>query len=351
MKVLFLIDKSAHNFREIIGFMENRFKDIDKKYIVIDRRSEYNFDDLPNTYRINSYLQFLKNVSVRNLFFECDKIIVSGIFVWQFVLLMFPKDILTKCCFQFWGGDYTRFRNNGFSSYLIKKIIQYQLKHIKAVILLEESEKKEFEFFFDFSGKYFFIPVPNGPERDLIIDKYIRKSQHKEKQRRIIIGNSATKSNNHLEIFDILKNNKLKNASILCPLSYGDSDYAKIVNEKGYEYFKDNFFPIFKMLSFSDYVELLSTCDVGIYNHDRQQALGNISLMIGLKKKVYLRKGGPCWNHFERYGIILNDIGELSCSDEIKLFSWSKENQITNSLGYMEWRESFFTIWDSIIRD
>lgn len=352
MKVLFLLDKSANNFREIIGFMEEKFQEIDKMYIVIDRRNEHNFDGLPNTYKINSYLQFLKNKSLRRLFFKCEKIIVSGIFVWQFVLLMFPKTIITKCYFQFWGGDYTRFRVNSFKNFFLKYIIQNQLDNIKSVILLEESEKEEFESIFKFNRYYFYIPVPIGPERNKIINSAIKiKSGIVNQNKRIIIGNSATETNHHIDIFKSLKNLKLNNIDILCPLSYGDPNYAKKVISIGYELFGENFFPIVDFMSFDKYIELLSTCDVGIYNHDRQQSLGNISFMIALGKKIYLRKNGPCWNHFSRFNIRLNDIDTLSDSSVDEIFKWNKEDGNNNYLGFERWRQHFYVVWNKILSD
>ena len=46
MKVLFFIEKSGGNFIELIDYLESYFPDYEKKYIVIDRRREYDFSKL-----------------------------------------------------------------------------------------------------------------------------------------------------------------------------------------------------------------------------------------------------------------------------------------------------------------
>ena len=101
----------------------------------------------------------------------------------------------------------------------------------------------------------------------------------------ILIGNSATLSNNHLDIFDIIKNT---NKKILVPLSYGAydfKDYKSRIISNGNEVFKNNFIPITSYLPINDYNKLLLSCNSVIMYHIRQQALGNIfnSLFFGMR--------------------------------------------------------------------
>ena len=79
----------------------------------------------------------------------------------------------------------------------------------------------------------------------------------------ILIGNSATFSNNHLDVFDIIKNTTSK---IVVPLSYGAydyQDYKKRIIFEGNKIFKDNFLPIESFLTIKKYNKLLMS---GIYD-------------------------------------------------------------------------------------
>ena len=42
-------------------------------------------------------------------------------------------------------------------------------------------------------------------------------------------------------------------------------------------------------LPLSDYLKILGKIDIAIFNHERQQAVGNITSLLGLGKKVYIK--------------------------------------------------------------
>lgn len=350
MNVLFLIDKSNSNFRLLIDYLEKKFPKYDKEYLVIDRRKEKDFSGLPNTTRVTNYSDFVFNHSLRNKFKHADKIIVSGVFVWQYVLISFSKKVIQKCYLQFWGGDYTRFREKSIRNTIDKSIIQKILNDVKGVILLEISERKTFESIFRFKGDFFAVPVTSDPEKQLaIISSVLNKSMNDKK--RIIIGNSATETNCHIEIFEMMKGKDWTNVEICCPLSYGDMEYAKFVINEGKRIFGDSFVPITEMMNYKDYIGLLASCDVGIYNHNRQQGLGNISLLTRLGKKVYVRKDGECWNHYSRFGITLNSTEDIKKESSIEILKWNHSNAELNQFGMKKRDDSFEAEWQRILED
>ena len=117
----------------------------------------------------------------------------------------------------------------------------------------------------------------------------------------IQVGNSADYSNNHFEIFEKLK--KFKNIRIYCPLSYGDKIYADKVIKKGKEIFGEKFIPITKFLEYSKYLEFLSQIDIAIFAHNRQQAVGNITSLLGMKKTVYLKERVTTYSMLKELGV------------------------------------------------
>ncbi|MBU1097103.1 MAG: TDP-N-acetylfucosamine:lipid II N-acetylfucosaminyltransferase [Bacteroidetes bacterium] len=118
----------------------------------------------------------------------------------------------------------------------------------------------------------------------------------------IFIGNSSTITNNHLEIFNILKDFNLKNRKIIVPLNYGDMYYRKIILKKGIKDFGDTFSPILELLQLEDYNKLLLTSSIFIMNHYRPQAMGNIITALWLGGRVYLSKKNVLYNYFKRLG-------------------------------------------------
>lgn len=106
----------------------------------------------------------------------------------------------------------------------------------------------------------------------------------------ILLGNSATYSNNHIEAIDQLRKYNLKNRKIVIPLSYGKEDVADYIASYATEVLgKEKVFLLKDFLSFSKYNEILNTCEIVIMNQLRQQAVGNIVQSLINGSHLYLR--------------------------------------------------------------
>ena len=124
----------------------------------------------------------------------------------------------------------------------------------------------------------------------------------------ILLGNSATPSNHHIEIFEKLMNFSGFDFSVYTPLSYGDQRYSKHVIDTGNRILGKKFIPLLDFLPKAEYLNLLTGIDIVVFNHDRQQAMGNLISLLGLGKTVYLRKGTSQWKLFNELGIAVYDV-------------------------------------------
>jgi len=125
----------------------------------------------------------------------------------------------------------------------------------------------------------------------------------------ILIGNSATYENNHLDIFDLLNRVCVKKYKFIVPLSYGVDKYGEIlknrVTDKENVIFLDNYMPL------DDYINVIIECDNVIMGHIRQQALGNILSMLYLGAKVFLLERNPIYTYLKENGLYVYSIEEL----------------------------------------
>lgn len=140
----------------------------------------------------------------------------------------------------------------------------------------------------------------------------------------ILIGNSATPTNNHFDIFKKLSKLQLsKNSKILVPLSYGSPEYRRKVIEIGYKLFNNQFEPITEFMDFNSYVKLIKTCSVIIMNHKRQQGAGNVGIGLYLGAKVFLNPESPLYKNYINQGTIIFSTRELDkiLSEEISTIS------------------------------
>ena len=123
----------------------------------------------------------------------------------------------------------------------------------------------------------------------------------------ILVGNSCTWENNHAEVFERLKELGVMGRRIVVPLSYGkDRDDFRPVMELGARCFGREFSPILEEMPFGEYRALLRTCGAAIFNHERQQAVGNIVLMLWNGGKVFLSARSPVYAYFRSIGIVVS---------------------------------------------
>jgi hypothetical protein len=138
------------------------------------------------------------------------------------------------------------------------------------------------------------------------IDNVLNKSN-------ILLGNSADPSNNHLDVFDKLRNFNFKDRKLFVPLSYGGTaEYKEKVIDSGKEIFGDSFVPLLDFMSLDKYNEILSSCGFAIFNHVRQQGVGNIVSMGHLGAKLFLNSKSPVLKYFSNLGMKIFDIDTMN---------------------------------------
>lgn len=131
----------------------------------------------------------------------------------------------------------------------------------------------------------------------------------------ILVGNSASPSNNHADVFALLATLPLGSRRIIVPLSYGDAAYRDAVIARGRELFGERFVPIVDFLALEQYNALIAECSVAIMGHRRQQGLGNIGTMMLLGARVFVDPASTVYRHFRSRGAVVNSLGELANGD------------------------------------
>jgi dTDP-N-acetylfucosamine:lipid II N-acetylfucosaminyltransferase len=118
----------------------------------------------------------------------------------------------------------------------------------------------------------------------------------------ILLGNSASYTNNHLEAFNILSSLDLKGREVITPLSYGNPVYSKEIIKQGSSILKSNFEPLIEFLPLEAYNQVLWSCGVVVMNHYRQQGVGNILASLWMGCKVYLSERNLVLGYLKRIG-------------------------------------------------
>ena len=259
---------------------------------------------------------FLGTVQLLKKMKNADRVHIHGLFsFWLLGILALNKRIGKKVVWYIWGDDlYCLTRVKGsFTNKLHLFLRTKACSHIEYIatdimgdyqrakkILMRDYKFFELRFTKDFiSG---ILPY--------VDDEYPHDSIN------ILVGNSATKTNHHIEVFEKLRKYRTENIKVYVPLSYGSNSYAESVISEGKRIFGDKFYPMTKFMEKEQYFRFLMTIDVAIFANDRQQALGNIVALLYAGKKVYMRKNISSWETLrEEYEIDISDYSVIEDED------------------------------------
>ena len=134
---------------------------------------------------------------------------------------------------------------------------------------------------------------------------------------RVLFGNSATPSNNHLDVIDELSTFLDRGYDILCPLSYGNSDYGDLVEKAGVKRYGSRFVALRSYMALDSYTELIGGCGVAVMNQVRQQGMGNVVSMLYRGARVYLHPFSPVGRHFRNLGCTLFETTDITSDMEL----------------------------------
>lgn len=136
-----------------------------------------------------------------------------------------------------------------------------------------------------------------------------------EEPMNILLGNSATLSNNHLEALRVISNRKDQINTCTIPLSYGGNrEYIDDIDQTARKLLGSKSHALREMMPKKAYFQTLEDCDVIIMNHKRQQALGNILWALNTGRTVYLNSKGVMWKHFKSKGYAVKSLCEIESS-------------------------------------
>lgn len=243
------------------------------------------------------------NIKFLKALYAADRIYLHGLFEIRIVVVLFFQPwLLRKCYWIVWGGDLYVYRQpRSTIKAKVKEFIRASvIKGMSGLITHVRGDYQLAREWYDVTGEYYYSFVyPSNLYKNIPITK----KNENDSITYIQVGNSADPSNNHLEVFDKLNALKFENIHIICPLSYGDQAYAEKVVNRGKELFGENFEPLLTFMSFDKYLNILTKIDVAIFNHSRQQAVGNINTLLGLGKKVYIREEITTWAYCEEHDL------------------------------------------------
>lgn len=334
-----------------IAFMEERFEG-EFAYILVGDNTvaEIHRKSSDKTIFISERSQLVFNKRCRKLLADADAIIINWV---DGVILSLLRPYRKKIGLLFWGGDLVFFLKGLDASSLISKVrhlfIKKQIEKAPCIITLTNGEIEQLRLRCQCEGKWFLGSFMSNTMKEI---KELQPTRDKYGSIRILLGNSATKTNRHVEAMQMLSKFKDENIEVFAPLSYGDMSYAKEVKAEGERLFGKKFKPLLSMMDSSQYLSFLSSISVGVFNHNRQQGIGNVSRLLAFGSKVYLSEDGPMLleNLNEGFSVFRTEgIRDLTFEE---FYQMRQEDRLKNmaKASFDSYADEAVKLWTPIIR-
>ena len=163
---------------------------------------------------------------------------------------------------------------------------------------------------------FFYYPL------DIILGKELMNSEVCGNS--IMIGNSASGTNNHEYVMRILSKLDIGSRRVIVPLSYsGKKGYVDHVLQSGRLLLGENFSPLLDFMPLDEYNRLQSDVSVALFGNWRQEAIGNIIVALYLGAKVFLSHVNPVYEWAQSHGLTVYELEKLS---QKELESYFAEN-------------------------
>lgn len=192
-----------------------------------------------------------------------------------------------------------------------RKTVKFIRDHIDYIVTDTTENDYDYlvRYYPEMSGKhwkdFFYYPI------DVILNPELMQSEVIGND--IMIGNSASATNNHEHVIRALARFNLRGRRVVVPLSYsGKPGYVKKVIDLGRREIGGNFTPLLDFMPLEDYNRQQASTSVAIFGNLRQEAIGNIIIALYLGARVILNPTNPVYHWAKRHGLAVSDLTQLT---------------------------------------
>lgn len=254
---------------------------------------------------------------------------------------------LDKVAILFWGGDLQALKKGLEAGRLRTKALGTMVERVPHLATLLPGDYRELCSVMNPRGEWHLCRMwAKGNDG---VSGRIRRAD--DGVVRILLGNSATQTNRHFEAIDSLARFQCEKIEVYAPLSYGDLQYRDSVVEYGRNRLGAQFVPILEPMPRDEYQRFLKAIPIGVFNHNRQQGMGNIHLLLAQGSKVYLSKDSPMLADFISKGFDIFCTEDISSLDFEEFIAFSDDSVAKNTkLGsYKHLRQEAVQLWSNFL--
>lgn len=292
----------------LVLLIREYFPASDHAFLVGGRRSNNKYGLNPAQV-VDCFSVFSKLRHLHTLY-RAEKIFIHGLYESQFMYLLALQPWLLKKCFWIpWGDDLYQYekQRTRLKALLKERVRAWVIRRLGHIVTYIRGDYELARRWYRTRAK--FHECLCYLSNTVVITE---QKPWEEKTLVIQVGNSAYCRNNHIEAIDGIAAFVDADIHVIAPLSYGPKEYAQSVLAHGKARLGEKFTAVTDFLPLEKYHELLDSVDIGVFNQDRQQAMGNMITLLGMGKTLYLKNSTTSWELFNHLGLKVFDIKHFS---------------------------------------
>lgn len=244
---------------------------------------------------------------------RCNWIFVHGFNNIRY-LFKIKRKYRSKIIWRSWGHDIFNYRKENSLKNIVKKIYAYffylrVIRQFRAIGIANFIDAVNLERNHIKNDSVFTL---NYLANDTVLS-VAEDAADNSAPVRVMIGHSACREDNYPALIDMLEKYRENNVRFIFPLSYGETGmYAQEVKEKAAAQLgREKCEFLDSIMLYNEYCDFLNHIDILILDGKGSYAIGNISLCILRRKKIFLNRYGTISEAFRREKL------PFSCTDEI----------------------------------
>lgn len=375
MKYIHIMKTEMYKYNQLyINFINKYFDSDEHLFVLIGIEDEFkkynsaknNMEFIEGLVSLGEPLKFFKGFRCLIGKINCsDGVIWHSLFenYWMLGLISFSQKIMDKSFWIVWGADlynWKKFKSPNKAGALntIKNRGYYSfVRKLRNILVGFKPDAKSVKEIFKYDNEVLPGKYPLG--YDLKMIEECRPAERNNNALNIMVGHSATQKLNHKKVLELLKPYSNNNINVIIPLNYGNKEYGDLIQNIANEMYPAHNYCIRHSMDIGEYISLLKSVDIAIFDSERQIALGNILLLLYLNKKLYLDSSGVMYNYFKSHDVdagTIQDIGKIpfedlclnnsSSSSRAIAESWMNEDEL-----YKEWSSTFSKIKESLRKE
>ena len=301
--------------KSFVEFNEAHCSEFEHEYFIIGYHSKYQLPAVGDFKVISAGLlgKLTYLLELSGTLKSANQIIVHGLFDTKLLMFLFTHTkFLHKTYWVMWGADLYVPVEKTFKQKFISKLRSFVCSRFGGVITYLQGDYVYAKERWNVKGRLLeCIAYPSNIFKERLDGHSSKIFANDNKALSILVGNSADPSNNHFEIIDKLVTRIDKIEKVYAPLSYGNEANGELVIARGKAVLQEKFVPLTEFMPLNEYLSLLENVDIAIFNHKRQQAMGNTINLIGLGKTVYLRSDVTQWEFLKSLGLYILDVEQF----------------------------------------